>query len=232
MKGVYTRLEIMSWAARRQYFAKKGQFYRRIFEQSIELADFPILKEDGEDSRSICLEPFNTPLSGEPVTKAHVAVKVKCGQGHMFGSSCVWRWRKEYSDDSMNRGCLLCRHSIERPNSTWDEAQNWLQSHIELRRHLEMHFTHWLMKELERRVAAPIHTISRREWIYQLVETIAGLEVTENDRDIAESIQRARILLQGLLSRAEHSSWPSDITEGRRKRIKQYAEQKDKKQSL
>lgn len=215
MDEVYLQLKIMSVSAINQYEKEEEAFYKRIFEQSVDVADNASLAEVGENKCSICLEAFEVSPCGKPVSETHLAIEVKCGQRHVFGASCIWEWVRGCRDSARDRGCPMCCNKLEIPNSGWDADLNWVRIHLEQRPYYKqrrrenvdhLHYVRDHRRHLTYKIPMP-----KQEWINFLVDTIAALEIPESDEDIVEALKDAKALLRAFSSLADRLRWPRGV---------------------
>jgi hypothetical protein len=219
MGEVYGRLKKMSLDAIRQYEEEEEAFYRSIFDQIVDVADYASLGKAGEDKCSICLELFESQPCGKLVNKPHLAIQVKCGKNHIFGANCIWDWMKGCRDSARDRGCPICCNKLNMLNNSWNADENWVRIHLDQRRYLKQ--TH---EENARRHCVPLTNhrrnlldgipIPKTGWIDFLVETIAALEIAESDLDIIEGLNDAQALLRAFTSLANRSGRPNGIERG------------------
>ncbi|RDL41213.1 uncharacterized protein BP5553_01192 [Venustampulla echinocandica] len=81
-------------------------------------------------------------------------------------------------------------------------------------------FGHWSLDELNYRVDIDLFfEISQQDWVQQLVVTLLGFQAVDSIEDTAECLERGRIILRALCSRAMRSRWPSNIQGSRVKDI-------------
>ncbi|TVY60839.1 hypothetical protein LSUE1_G008866 [Lachnellula suecica] len=211
--------------ARFNYKLKAKEGMRR-FQNRVDIVDQATLTEKRVAECSICTDPFDsTDRFSESLAESHKAVMLKCGYGHIFGANCIWLWIEKCQDDA-NVGCPMCRNNIDDSDEASGTEEDWAKSMNSIQLQEKRN------RLLSYRDSGRISQVGCLEdivdggesmcdhWFCQLVTTIAGLEISKDDRMTRDSLHNARILLQILAGLAKKDGWPNEMPGEQKRRIR------------